>query len=500
MKHHFLEFPDVKVNPHLPNIKSRRMHIGSGRHNIAYKSDGGKEEDEGEDSETKALSVMSDQVKKLADTLGDKADKASVDSLQAQIKTLNDNLSTWTGKQVTDAIEKINGSINGMLKQIQELQEKSAQEGETAAQAAAKGARKLFTSAAVKAMVNTLFPGGRENKGQGKMATLEIGTVAKAAENFAYATFFEGGEDTDITAFTGRFIDPILYQRRRKANLILDNFEIRTINVPTLVYLIKVEDGDDANSSSGDSGGVAWILPGEMKPKRSFRVTTGKVEAKKVAIFGTAEDELLSDVASLENWIREDMMDEMREEINDGLLNNDPAINPKAPLGLKIKAKQFSATPAFADKFATNTSNIIDQLIAASATMRRRRERPKTVFISDDLWMFIHTLKDSQQRYQNSNLIYTTNLGELFIAGVHVVGVDYEDIPSTHMLLIAADLGFKIYAYGPLAFETGLNGEDFRYDCTSYRAYQRFLTYIPEHRENSVMYDTLANIKTGIEA
>jgi hypothetical protein len=45
-----------------------------------------------------------------------------------------------------------------------------------------------------------------------------------------------------------------------------------------------------------------------------------------------------------------------------------------------------------------------------------------------------------------------------------------------------------------------LNGEDFRYDRTSYRGYQEVLSYIAEQRENSVVYDTLANIATGIEA
>jgi hypothetical protein len=45
-----------------------------------------------------------------------------------------------------------------------------------------------------------------------------------------------------------------------------------------------------------------------------------------------------------------------------------------------------------------------------------------------------------------------------------------------------------------------MNGEDFREDKTSYRGYQEVLSYLPEQRQNSVMYDTLANIALGIEA
>jgi hypothetical protein len=122
------------------------------------------------------------------------------------------------------------------------------------------------------------------------------------------------------------------------------------------------------------------------------------------------------------------------------------------------------------------------------------------VFVSSDVHTRIMHLKDSQDRYQNNNLIYITREGELYIGAVHVIEVDEEDVPSTHVLAIGRDVGFKIKAYGNMVFERGLNGEDFREDKTSYRAYQRFLTYFPTDRENSVLYDTWANIETAIEA
>jgi hypothetical protein len=91
------------------------------------------------------------------------------------------------------------------------------------------------------------------------------------------------------------------------------------------------------------------------------------------------------------------------------------------------------------------------------------------------------------------------SLGQLFIAGIEVIPADVEDVPSTHLLLISADPGFKIYNYGGIVIERGLNEADFRHDRTSYRGYQEVLSYIPSHRENSVLYDTWANILTAIE-
>lgn len=496
MKRKFLKFPAQPVR-YAPRMISRRMRIGIENRNIAYKSDGDPKEEKEEPepkTEAEAIAAIGKQVDTFKNLLGEKANEKEVNDLKAKIEALEKNIATMNAKDISDQITAINKGNESLLKQIAELQEDKAKAEEKGGKSTKK--HSLFSVEAVKNFITATFKDGKKTHDN---ASIEINTV-KAAENFAYATFFEGGPETDITAFTGRFIDPELYQRRRKTNLILDYFTIRTINVPTLLFLIKVEDGDDAGSSSGDSGSAEWIVSGEAKPKRSFKVTTGKVEAKKVAIFGTVEDELLQDVSSLENWIREDFMDEMREEINDGLLNNNPTVNPDAPQGLKYAATQFTVTPAFSNTFTAATSTIIDQIVAAAATMRYRREEPDTVFISSDNWYRIHVLKDVNQRYQNSNLVYTNSLGQLFIAGVRVVAVDQEDVPSTHLLLIGRDLGFKIYAYGNLVFERGLNGEDFRYDRTSFRGYQRFLSYIPEHRENSVLYDTLANIQAAIEA
>ena len=284
-----------------------------------------------------------------------------------------------------------------------------------------------------------------------------------------------------------------MYQRRRKSNLILDTFQIPSIDVPKLIYLIKVE-GEDEDPVA-DRGGADWIDSGEAKPKRSFKLDTEEVEAKKVAIFATVEDKLLRDVTSFETWMREDLMDEMKEAINDGLLNNDPGTNAKAPLGLKTNAIQYSATPAYDEKI--ENPNYIDDIIATLALMRFNKEVPMVVWISSDVWYRIHHLKATDGKWLNNNLVYVNNAGELFIAGVPVKPTDEEDIPSTHLLAIAANC-FKIRAYGNMILERGLNGSDFREDKTSFRGYQEFLSYIPSHRQNGVVYDTFANIEAAI--
>lgn len=459
------------------------------RANLDPGADGqGGGNDTDENPELKAIGEIATQIGEFKTQLGDKANEAEFKKVQDELQKLKDGLQTMTSKQVLDSMEKINTQNASILKQIEELQEESAKAKETPGQ---KGKmRKMFATEDVKAFIAATFKDGEKTQNP---ASIELNI--KAPETFGYPEFFDGGEDTDTTAFTGRFIDPELYKIRHKRNMILDHFRIETINVPTLIYLQKEEVGDSA-SISGDPGGAEWILSGAPKPKRSFRVSSARVDAKKVAIFGTVEDELLQDVASLENWIREDFVEQMRETINDGLLNNNPAVNADAPLGLKVNAIQYSTTPAFADSFEDPT--YIDALIACFALLAYLREEAGMAFVSSDVWYRIHALKDTMERYQNNNLIYTDRLGRLYIAGVLVEWVDQEDVPSTHVMVVGRDLGFKIKAYGNMVFERGLNGEDFREDKTSFRGYQRFLSYIPSNRENSVLYDTWTNIFAGI--
>ena len=435
--------------------------------------------------ELKALNAIKKQLTESAKTLGDKADKKDFDDVNKALKELKDGLKDWTGEKIETKMKEVNDGLGKISKQLEEAAEDIAKSKESG-----KGKKKgqFITAEQVKAFIDATFKDGRKTKDS---AAIEL----KAAETFGYPEFFEGGSDTDITAFTGRFIDPTLYQRKRKRNLILDNFAIETIGFPTLLFLIKVEIGSGGESDA-DAGGADWIVSGAPKPKRSFRVTTGTVDAKKVAIFGTVEDKLLRDVPSLQNWIQEDFSQEMKEEINDGLLNNNPSVDPDAPLGLKQNAIQYSATPAFAAQ--VDDPNYIDAIMAVAAYMASLHERPSKVFVSDDVFYAMLILKDNESRYQSNPLVYTNSLGQLYIGGVQVVPSDAEDVPSTHILAISEDLGFKIKAYGPMVFERGLNGEDFREDKTSFRGYQEFLSYIPEHRYNSVLYDTFANILAAI--
>jgi hypothetical protein len=436
--------------------------------------------------ELQAINKIGEQVENFKGVLGEKADTKAIEKLTSDIEMLKKGIEDMSEKQIDKSIEKINDSLEKMHKQVEQVLEEQAQVKEKGEKGLKKG--DILKTEDVEAFVKATFDGTTKTQ---KPASL----IVKAPETFGTATFFTGGVGTDATAFTGRFVDPQLYERRRKRNLILDHFDIQVINVPTLIYLVKVEVGN-TNPTSGDPGSAAWILSGAAKPKRSFRVTTGTVDAKKVAIFGTVEDKLLRDVPSLENWIREDFMDEMREAINDGLLNNNPSIDANAPLGLKTNAIQYTATPAY-DELIENP-NYIDDIIATIALMAYNKEEAGMVFISSDVYYRIMHLKATDGKWLNNNLVYVNAMNELYIAGVHVIWADEEDIPSTHILVVARDLGFKIKAYGNMVFERGLNGTDFREDKTSYRGYQEFLSYIPENRENSVLYDTFANIETAI--
>lgn len=448
--------------------------------------------------ELEAVEKITEQVEGFKKKLGEKADMASFTEIKGTIEELKKTLGTLSdkdGASVADAIKKINEFTTTTSKQIGEMQEDIQKHKDGGNGSKAK--IMLMDEADLSKQVKAMFPGGREkvNVGGIKIAiNRDIVLATKAAEIMGYPQFFEGvdGVVTDWSAFTGRVIDPRLYERKRKRNFILDNFSIPTIDAPTLVYLEKIEVAGDS-ASEEDTGGAAWITSGEQKPMRSFRVTSNKVEAKKIAIFGTVEDKLLRDVPSLRNWVQTDFTQELRETYNDGILNNDPGVDEDAPLGLKQNAVQYQDVAAF----VIASPNDIDAIIAAIAQLERNNEEAAFVAVSSDKWFQLLALKDSQLRYQNNNLVYTSSAGTLYIAGVPIVKADVNDVPTANLLAVGLD-GFQIRNYGGIVFEAGLNGEDFRHDRTSFRAYQEVLSYIPSHRYQSVIYDTFANIKTAV--
>jgi HK97 family phage major capsid protein len=443
--------------------------------------------------ELEAINKVVAQTADFGKKLGEKADKAEFEKVNTALADLKKNIGKWSEAEIDKSIKEINESSEKMQKQLNEMLEDVQKSKDN------KGTSKrpvLFDEADLQKQVKDFFPGMKEKTRVGLNIKINRDMVltTKAAEIMGYPQFFEGdaGVVTDWTAFTGRVIDPRLYERKRKKNFILDNFSIPSIDAPTLVYLEKIE-VSGADASSEDSGSAAWITSGAQKPMRSFRVTSNKVEAKKVAIFGTVEDKLLRDVPSLRNWIQTDFMQEIREAYNDALLNNDPGVDEDAPLGLKENAVQYTDVAGF----VIANPNDIDAIIAAIAQLARNHEEAAYIAVSSDKYYQLFALKDSQQRYQNANLVYVSSMGTLYIAGVPIIMADVEDIPTTHLLAVGVD-GFQIRNYGPMVFEAGLNGEDFRYDRTSFRAYQEVLSYIPSHRYNSVIYDTFTNIKTAI--
>jgi len=448
--------------------------------------------DETKSPEILAIEEVAKQVDGFKKDLGERANKAEIKEVKDTLDDLKKNIGKYSEKEIDSALDKINKANEKLHTQLEEMLEDVQKAKDN------KGGRaklQLFDPAELKKFVDDTFVDGKKTSNKASFS-INTGMVLKTAEIMGYPDFFAGvdGVTTDVSAFTGRFIDPTLYQRTRKRNFILDNMPAESISVPTLIYLEKIEvAGED--TSQEDVGAAAWIVSGGAKPMRSFRVTSTQVEAKKIAIFGTVHDKLLRDVPSLENWIREDFTDEMREGYNDGLLNNNPAVDPLAPLGLKQNAILYADTTPF-----TNTilgANEIDAIIAAIAYQASLKEQTVMAVVSSSVYFRLFALKDLEGRYQNNNLVYTNTQGQIFIAGIRVVMADVEDIPDTHLLLIAAN-GFRIKNYRSLVFERGLNGEDFRYDRTSFRAYQEVLSYIPSHRYNSVLYDTFSNIITAI--
>lgn len=430
--------------------------------------------------EIELITNISNQITKMQGSFASKAD----------VNVLNDELAS-----IKESIARIENEFGDGETESVKTRLRELEQGMNYAKDNGSGrsnSQPLVDHNELKAFIKTTFDGQRKTSA---MASFKINSRAifanKAAEIMGSPAFYNG---TSGNAVQRLAFDPKLYSPTRKRNLVLDFLPIESVNAGKIFYAEK-EYVSGESGSVEDTGGAEWVTSGGQKPMKSFRTTTSEAEAKKVAIFSTIDDKLLRDVPSLDLWIREELTEDIKEAYNDALLNNNPGVDPDAPQGIKHAAVAFSGAPSFSGQITDPTE--IDAIVAAAAGMAITGEQPAMVFVSYDTWYKIHVLKDGEARYQNAGLVYSA-LGGLIIGGVQVLPVDGLDVPSSHLLLIGADLGFKIKNYGSLIFERGLNGEDFRHDRTSYRAYQEVLSYIPSHRENSVMYDSFANIFADI--
>lgn len=107
----YLKFPSYTGKSHLPNIISRRQRIGTGRHNIAYKTDGDDDDD---------ATKLEKKLKQLESALEGKLTKAAKDLVVSEIASVNttlESLKQSIGKPDAETTKKL-GELETLLKEI----------------------------------------------------------------------------------------------------------------------------------------------------------------------------------------------------------------------------------------------------------------------------------------------------------------------------------------------------------------------------------------------
>lgn len=103
MKHTYLQLP-VKTQGRLPIINSRRLHIGPGRHNIAYRTDGNDDDDE--DVITEKL----DKLKTGLENFLSAKQKKHFDEVSAKVIQMSEKIET-----MEDAAKKNQAALDNLL-------------------------------------------------------------------------------------------------------------------------------------------------------------------------------------------------------------------------------------------------------------------------------------------------------------------------------------------------------------------------------------------------
>ena len=194
-----------------------------------------------------AIEQISNNVQEYKEILGKKADKETITGLENQLKDLAKNFSELSEKELDKAIEQINKGNKDLSEAVQEMSEdlKELKDNSTGKSNNSREA----VEKQIKAFQESFF----DEDSRKNYHTKENITI-KAAETFGFNQTFNGdGTGVQIDAFTGREVDPELYQPKRKRNLILDRFRILPVTAPTLYYLEKEVVGN-ASAPANEAG------------------------------------------------------------------------------------------------------------------------------------------------------------------------------------------------------------------------------------------------------
>lgn len=359
MKRTYLQFRSS-----LPKIKSRRMRIGEGHHNIAYKSDA---EQKAEDD----AAALQKQLKDLRDNLATETDAKMKKQFEAEIKALEEKLPTAIQvKTLQDQVKKLTDDAALNQKAIDDLVAKGT-DVQIPAQflTASDRIEKMLTEK--KAQLAAY------KSGDGKGFSIQMDR--KVVGNMGSSANLTGTYFVPPTLVPGVTLLP--YEEVHMRNILpvgqTDSNVIRYVR------------------DMGGEGGPGMVAEAGTKPQMDRDLQVFDANVRKIATYMRVPEEMMDDIPYLSSFLTQVGTEEVMLLEDEQILYGDGTGQNLS--GLKVNATAFSG--AGLGLGTAGTPNEFDVLRAARTQARLLKRRPTVALINPGDYYKMESTKDTTGNY-----------------------------------------------------------------------------------------------------
>ena len=230
------------------------------------------------------------------------------------------------------------------------------------------------------------------------------------------------------------------------------------------------------------NGAAAFILPGVYKPGVSFEINAEISNAKKIAANEKIATELLQDIDGFASWVEMELTYQVMQKASLTLMSG--AGSTTEPTGIQTLSVPFAGTGL---GVKTTNPNNWDCVKACVAQLKHAN------FVQGEITAFMNPID-----YANMVMSKAITQGQLFIPpATGATIVEDNNVPVGYLQIAMLDY-YKVLIYKAFTLTYGWENDDFTKNLVTVIGEMRIHQFFSENNVGAFIYDTFANIKTGI--
>lgn len=287
-------------------------------------------------------------------------------------------------------------------------------------------------------------------------------------------------KDTTIADYTGDYaltdFDSEVDRTVRNRYGILENVMTGSTDSKFVTYV----------QQTADSNGM-WVGEGIAKSEGEPTWSEISEEVKKIATYVKVSKEMLEDISFIRGEINNDLMEGVRESIENALLNGAGGTSINGLLDASMGLPTFGAG-SFAN--AIQDANISDLIRVVKAQIEGANFSPTHVVMNPEDIASLQLTKDSSSAYTYPMYLPTqSGDGEMIIAGMRVISSTY----MTAGNYLVGDLRkVNVKFRNNINMTVGLDADDFTRNMITILAEARLVSYVKNNQKPAFVYGDIS--------